>query len=103
VRLVFARPARDDLVDIVRHIAAENPNAALAVRDEILATALRLRRFPRSGRLGRQEGTRELTVPGTPYLLVDTISDDRVNIAAVLHGARDIPNMLDTRTTEEEP
>lgn len=100
MRLIFARPARDDLVEIVHHIAAENPGAARTVRDTILAAAMRLRRFPRSGRLGHREGTRELAVPGTPYLLVYAIADDRVNIAAVLHGARDIPGVLDDRPPE---
>lgn len=102
MRLIFARPARDDLAEIVRHVAAENPRAAKSIRDAIVATALRLCRFPNSGRLGHREGTRELIVPGTSYLLVYAVADDRVSIAAVLHGARDIPGVLDERKTDEE-
>lgn len=103
MRLIFARPARDDLAEIVRHIVAENPRAARAVRDAIVAAARRLLQFPRSGRPGHRDGTRELVVPGMPYLLVYTTGSEAVKIAAVLHAARDVPNVLDARESEDEP
>jgi len=41
------------------------------------------------GRAGRRSGTRELPVPGTPYLLVYRVKRESVQMLAVLHGARD--------------
>jgi toxin ParE1/3/4 len=100
MRLTFAQPARDDLAGIVRHIAADNPYAARAMNDAIVAAALRLRRFPGFGRPGHREGTRELSVPGMSYLLVYVVEPERVNIVAVLHGARDLPGALEGRPPE---
>lgn len=49
-----------------------------------------LRRFPGSGRPGKEPGTRETVVQGAPaYLIVYSIGfDDTVYIVRVWHGAR---------------
>lgn len=41
------------------------------------------------GRSGEQPGTRELSVPDAPYLLVYVVLPDRVNIIAVFHMSED--------------
>lgn len=103
MRLVFSHAARADLAAIVRHIASDNPRAARTVRRTIESASLRLKTFPRSGRLGHREGTRELIVPDAPYMLVYEVADDTLVVLAVLHGARDIPRVLGERKTEEKP
>jgi toxin ParE1/3/4 len=40
------------------------------------------------GRVGLRAGTREFPVPGTPYILVYRIREERLRIMAVLHGSR---------------
>jgi toxin ParE1/3/4 len=103
VRLVVSHAARADLAAIVRYIALDNPRAARSVRRAIAAAALRLKTFPRSGRLGHREGTRELIVPDVPFMLVYEVTDDTLVVLAVLHGARDMPRVLDARDSAEEP
>ena len=44
--------------------------------------------FPRSGRLGQVQGTREVVVPGIPYIIVYTHDDRSVDIVAIFHGAQ---------------
>ena len=44
--------------------------------------------FPRSGRLGQVQGTREVVVPGLPYIVVYTHDDIGVDIVAIFHGAQ---------------
>ena len=44
--------------------------------------------FPASGRLGQVPGTREVVVPGLPYVVVYTHDETRVDVVAIFHGAQ---------------
>lgn len=70
MKLFWAAPARSDLDDLVRYVAQDNLNPAVALWDRIGATATGLVAFPLRGRPGRRDGTRELVVTGTPYVLI---------------------------------
>ncbi len=85
----FALADRDGIFD---YIEAENPRAAVAVDDRIGAQIRQLRRFPESGRPGRIEGTRELLVQHTPYIVAYRIMDGTVRILRVLHAAQQWPD-----------
>jgi addiction module RelE/StbE family toxin len=69
MRLVWAQYALDDRDDIFSYIESENPNAAGHVDEEIARAVRCLLDFPESGRPGRVEGTRELVIPRTPYIV----------------------------------
>ena len=47
-----------------------------------------------SGRVGRVEGTRELVVAGTAYLIPYRIKGDDVQLLRVFHEAQKWPNKL---------
>lgn len=84
------RPAAEaDRLAIYDHIEADNPQAAERVDERILARILTLLQLPHSGRPGRVEGTRELTVGRTPYVVIYQIEDDTVRILRILHSARE--------------
>lgn len=80
--------AVSDLANIRDHIAENNPGAAGAVTDRVLRSVDRLERFPKSGRHGRAPDTREIVVPGLPYIVVYIEDDDGVDIVAVFHTAQ---------------
>jgi toxin ParE1/3/4 len=71
------------------YIADDNPAAARGVRHRIHAAVKNLGLFPDSGRPGAIAGTRELVVPGLPYLVVYRVRGGRVEILRVLHTAMD--------------
>jgi plasmid stabilization system protein ParE len=47
--------------------------------------------MPYFGRIGRTEGTREITVTGTSYLVAYQIVENMIHVLAVMHGARKWP------------
>ena len=88
---VFALSDRDG---IFTHIEADNPAAAIAVDERIVAAIRGLRDFPESGRPGRVTGTRELVIVGTPYVAAYQLNNDTIRILRVLHGAQRWPDDL---------
>jgi plasmid stabilization system protein ParE len=91
MKLLFDARAVEDLESIHQFIAADNPHAARAVTDRIVASIGRLVQFPEMGRTGTVVGTREWVIPRLPYIAVYRTAPDRdaVIIVGVFHGARD--------------
>jgi toxin ParE1/3/4 len=75
------------LSEIVRYIAADSPRAAYAVHDRIREATEILTRYPSIGRSGRVRGTRELVIPGTPFVVPYRLTKNAVTILRIMHGA----------------
>ncbi len=88
--LQWVELARADLLSIVGYIADDNPDAAQRVKDDIEAKADKLSDFPKMGRSGRVDGTRELVVWAN-YILVYEETPLTVRILRVLHAAQQWP------------
>ncbi len=88
MKVEWSHPAQRDLITIAEYIAADSPNAALAVVDRIDSLVAALADHPRRGRPGRVAGTRELVVPNLPYIIAYRIRDERVQVLRVLHNSR---------------
>ena len=88
MKIVWTEPARNDLRDIFIYISEENPNAARTLLSEIKERAVLLQDNPLIGRIGRVDGTRELVITGTHYILPYRIKEQQIQILAVFHGAR---------------
>lgn len=80
--------ARADLRHIEAYIAERNPRAAAKVAQAILPGIESLRQFSGIGRPGRVPDTRELVISDTPYIVPYRVVGERVDIIAVIHGAR---------------
>ena len=91
MRLRWTTPATQDLYNIVRRIQQGSPDAAAKVAKTLYDGCGSLENFPRRGRNGRIEGTRELVVPGLPYIVVYRIQDQTLEILRIYHGAQDWP------------
>jgi addiction module RelE/StbE family toxin len=85
-------PAANQLQSIFEYIADQNRAAAYRtvqrIREAILLTA----RMPYSSRIVRIEGTREITVTGTSFLVAYRIVDNMIHVLAILHGAQEWPD-----------
>jgi plasmid stabilization system protein ParE len=73
------------------YVAQDNAGAGQALIERILSIAERLRDFPRMGREGRVEDTRELVIAGTPFVVVYRVHRRQVEVLAVFHAARKWP------------
>jgi len=91
MKLEWSPTARHDLRQVEAFIAHDNPRAAAEMAERIIQATERLTTFPNSGRPGRLPHTRELVIPGTPFILPYRVKNDVVEILAVLHGARRWP------------
>jgi toxin ParE1/3/4 len=92
MRLEWSRFAWADRDAIFDYIEADSPQAAIMVDERIRAQVEGLVRFPESGRRGRIEGTRELVIDRTPYVVAYRVAGKTVRILRVLHGARQWPD-----------
>ena len=91
MKVVWSETALRGLREIRGFITEHNPKAARQTAIAIKAAANRLVEFPASGRPGRVGDTRELVVPGLPFILPYTVEADAVVILAALHEARKWP------------
>lgn len=89
MRIIWAGPARREWAAHYRFYATRNPEAARRMQQLVMAGVDRLRDYPQIGRPGRVEGTRELIISGTPFLLVYDENPVRIEIVHVYHGRQD--------------
>jgi toxin ParE1/3/4 len=91
MRLRWTSPAANDLYNVVQRIRKDKPSAATDVAKILYDGCGSLKDFPRRGRDGRIEGTRELVFADLPYIVVYRIQDQFVEILRIYHGAQDWP------------
>lgn len=92
MRVRWTRLSIEDLDQAYEYISANNVRAARSTIDKIKSAVKALRGHPEIGREGRVEATRELVVPDTPFIVAYRIVRKRVEILAVIHGARRWPD-----------
>lgn len=84
-------PAANQLRNIFDYIANDNPGAAARTVQRIRKAIHQVARMPHAARIGRVAGTREITVPGTSYLVAYSVVENMIHVLAILHGAQDWP------------
>jgi toxin ParE1/3/4 len=94
---VLSPRARRDVLDAVQWMAADNPAAARAFRDAVRKLAVDIGLYPESGALRPELAPapyRFALLAGFPYVAVYNAARTPPLILRVLHGARDIPDVL---------
>ena len=92
--MVWSPRAIEHLAHLRAYIARDNPKAANRIAGTLLEAAERLAELPNLGRPGRVAGTRELVVPGTPYVIPYRLRGDRLEVIAVFPGRQKWPKRL---------
>jgi addiction module RelE/StbE family toxin len=91
MRVRWTTNAANDLSRMVERIRAESPEAALHVARTLYNGVAELGKFPRRGRVGLVENTRELVFPPWPYIVVYEVTGDQVVVLRVRHASRNWP------------
>lgn len=94
MKVGWTRLALTDLGSAYNYIAEESPSAAAQVVAMIEKAVEAIGRHPEIGRPGRVEATREFVVSGTPYVVAYRVRAQRVEVLAVIHGARRWPDQF---------
>jgi toxin ParE1/3/4 len=89
--IVWRKTARDDLAQIIRYIALENPLAAQRMKRLLEDAVLPLAKHPRLYRISeRVPGLREI-VAHPNYIVLYRVADDRIEVVSVVHARRHYP------------
>jgi addiction module RelE/StbE family toxin len=91
MRVDWLREARRNLEQEADYLAGKNPAAAHAMLQTIQAAVALLAEQPGSGRPGRVPGTRELVIPGYPYLIPYRVRGESLQVLRVFHTSRKPP------------
>jgi addiction module RelE/StbE family toxin len=92
VKIKWTPIAASDLKSTYEYISKDSVQNANKLVDRILSGIEMLETYPRLGREGRIEGTRELAISGTPFLVFYRVRRNQVEVLGVLHAARKWPD-----------
>ena len=92
--IVWSPRAIEHLAHLRSCIAHDHPLAATRIAEALLDAVERVAQLPNLGRPGRVTGTRELVVPGTPYVIPYRLRGGRIEVIAVFHGRQRWPKRL---------
>ncbi|MCK5231246.1 MAG: type II toxin-antitoxin system RelE/ParE family toxin [Desulfobulbaceae bacterium] len=84
--------ANKDLDNIEAYISKDSPSAAIRVVLRIIEAVEILPKHPGAGRPGRVEGTKELVISNTPYIVPYRLKNGTVEVLRVFHHAKKWPN-----------
>lgn len=91
MNVVWSRRALRHLVALRKYIGKDSEANAALVAGRIVSAVDLLETHPELGRPGRIVGTRELVVPGTPFLIPYRVRGQRLELIAVFHGRQRWP------------
>ena len=92
---VWSPEAIEDLASLRAFISQDDPAAAQRVGLHIIHNVeVLLPVNPDMGRPGRVPGTRELVIPGTPFIAPYRVQGGMTQILRIFHGARRWPGRL---------
>jgi len=88
MRIRWTRAAAEDLEHIKDYLTENHPQFAQSTVIELYETIRSLKTSPRRGRLGREEGTRELVLSRLPYIVAYRIKEETVEVLHIFHRAK---------------
>lgn len=96
MRIRYTRRATRHLAAL-RRFSTDRFGATTAATtlERIRAAIVDLAHRPKRGRSGRIPGSRELVIPGLPFIVAYRITESSIDILAILHAAQRWPQELD--------
>jgi toxin ParE1/3/4 len=89
MRLRWTPAAAADLENINEYLKVGHPHYRQPTVRKLYAAIRSLKESPHRGRLGREDGTRELLFPPLPYVAVYRVKEQIIEILRIHHTAQD--------------
>ena len=83
--------AADDLQTISDYLKEHHPRYRDPTMRRLHGDIRALKQWPGRGRPGREEGTREVLFPPTPYVAVYRLKEQTIEVVRIYHAAQDRP------------
>jgi toxin ParE1/3/4 len=91
MRLRWTPAAAADLEHIRDYLTEHHPQFAQTTVVELYESIRSLKTSPRLGRIGREEGTRELVLTRLPHIVAYRIKGQNIEVLHIFHAAQDRP------------
>ncbi len=91
MRISWTPAAAGDLEHISNYLKDRHPHYRQPTMRKLYETIRSLKESPQRGRLGREDGTRELLFPPMPYIAVYRVKEQSIEILRIYHAAQDRP------------
>ncbi|MFM5887935.1 MAG: type II toxin-antitoxin system RelE/ParE family toxin [Dolichospermum sp.] len=91
MQVKWLRQALRNLEQVRNYIIQDNPTAAQELIIKIQNAANQLEKYPFMGKSGRVEGTKELIISNSPYMIIYRVKEESVEILRILHTSKCYP------------
>ena len=89
MRIRWTPAAASDLERISGYLRDHHPQYQRPTIRKLYESILELKDFPYRGRVGREEGTRELLFLPLPYIAVYRVKGDDIEVLRIYHAAQE--------------
>ena len=83
--------AAADLQQINDYLNDHHPSYRQPTMRKLYEFVSALKKWPQRGRIGREEGTRELLFSPLPYVAVYRVTEESIEVLRIYHTAQDRP------------
>jgi toxin ParE1/3/4 len=91
MRIRWTPAAVADLEHVSHYLRERYPHYRQPTLRKLYEAIRSLKESPHRGRLGREDGTRELLFPPMPYIAVYRVQEQRIEVLRIYHAAQDRP------------
>lgn len=91
MRIRWTPAAAGDLQQISDYLKHHHPHYRQSTLRKLYDAIRALKQWPGRGRPGSEEGTREILFPPMPYVAVDRVTGQSVEVLRIYHAAQDRP------------
>jgi plasmid stabilization system protein ParE len=91
MRIRWTPAAAADLQHISDYLNEHRPRYRQSTMRKLYGAVRALKQWPQRGRIGHEEGTRELLFSPLPYIAVYRFTEESVEILRIYHAAQDRP------------
>jgi toxin ParE1/3/4 len=93
MRIRWTPAAAADLQSVSDYLKEHHPHYREATIRRVYADIQSLKEWPHLGRVGREEGTRELLFLPLPYVAVYRVREQNIEVLRIYHGAQGRPKL----------